>query len=41
MSLIQLLFAAKEPEVAGGRDILQVMLVEAELREDLLLPIVS
>lgn len=41
MSLIQLLFAAKELGVAVGKDILQVMLVEAELREDLLLPIVS
>ena len=41
MFLIQLLFAAKELGVAAGKDILQVMLVEVELREDLLLPIVS
>lgn len=41
MFLIQLLFAAKEPEAAAEREILEVMLVEVELAEDLLLPIVS
>lgn len=41
MFLIQLLFAAKALEAVAEKDILQVMLVEVELVEDLLLPIVS